>query len=367
MKQNWLLHSLAALLCLSSCAPHPTPSPAVEATSCNEFTDALRVSFLDVGQGDATLITCPDKKTQLLVDAGTSDTLYPGGEEKFLTALMAALDGDNTIEYALNTHPDIDHIYGLRRLLASDSGISIQSYIDNGANNLDSEKEELVRELVKQSGIEYLALEDGKLHAWSFCGTGPNAAQFKIFAPTPATFKKLNCPAPLNDCSLVSRLEFQGVSFLFMADATLNWEKIALADKSIDDLKHATVLTLGHHANYSASRELLQTIAPQATVISTGQHEIGATARWGYPRSDVIDRVNHYMTHYQGETIDAKRELTACKEVDESCIWIPRAVTRSTWSTALHGSIQMYASQGALCVASENGSSYSFVSAKTTR
>ena len=68
-------------------------------------TDFLQVAFLDVGQGDAILITAPNKN-QILIDGGP--------DKKVIRALGRAVPFfDRSIDLVVATHPDLDHIGGL--------------------------------------------------------------------------------------------------------------------------------------------------------------------------------------------------------------------------------------------------------------
>jgi competence protein ComEC len=92
----------------------------------------LHVAFLDVGQGDAILVTTPDGR-QLLIDGGPAPTDLNwrlGQEMPFW---------DRTLEMVVNTHPDSDHLGGLVSLLdryqvqqavVSDLAISSQLYLE---------------------------------------------------------------------------------------------------------------------------------------------------------------------------------------------------------------------------------------------
>ena len=82
--------------------PEPEPEPAT-------LTD-LVVKFVDVGQGDASIIEFPDGKTMLI------DT--PRGKADTVMATLRA-DGRPTIDWLVATHPDADHIGGLDSVISS--------------------------------------------------------------------------------------------------------------------------------------------------------------------------------------------------------------------------------------------------------
>ena len=66
-------------------------------------TGKLEVRFIDVGQGDATLIACPDGNHHLLIDSG--DNRYPGSSKKFRSFLTNSFKGKPfRIDVAIASH-----------------------------------------------------------------------------------------------------------------------------------------------------------------------------------------------------------------------------------------------------------------------
>lgn len=111
-----LLFLLLSILLIAGCmqAEKPQKKPAVAG-------DDMRVSFIDVGQGDAILIEAPNGKT-MLVDGGKK------GEGKAVVEYIRQ-QGVKRLDYVVATHPDADHIGGLIAVLNS---ISVRQFIDSG-------------------------------------------------------------------------------------------------------------------------------------------------------------------------------------------------------------------------------------------
>ena len=80
----------------------------------------VRVYFLDVGQGDATLIDCGE--TEVLIDGGTNSA----GKD-VVAAIAPYIDGK--LDYVIATHPDADHVGGLDAVLAA---FEVGEVIDSG-------------------------------------------------------------------------------------------------------------------------------------------------------------------------------------------------------------------------------------------
>src|SRR6185312_17204759 len=111
--------SLGLLLCLLAVAP---ASAAPESTK-----NALRIYFVDVEGGQATLFVTPANES-LLIDTG-----WPGHDERDADRIVAAAQnaGINKIDYVLITHFHTDHVGGLPQLAAK---IPINAFLDHGDN-----------------------------------------------------------------------------------------------------------------------------------------------------------------------------------------------------------------------------------------
>ena len=100
--------------------PGTAPSPASTATAGSAAPGAsplgkLEVHVINVGQGDAILIRCPDGHHQMLIDSG--DTRYPGSTVSFQNAMSELQSKDDPIEVVVASHPHADHIGNMEWLL----------------------------------------------------------------------------------------------------------------------------------------------------------------------------------------------------------------------------------------------------------
>lgn len=223
----------------------------------------LHVAFLDVGQGDAILITLPHSSRQILIDGGPSatDLNWRLGQEMPFW--------DRTLEMVINTHPDADHLGGLPSLL--DRYRVEQALVTDvaGTSQLYQEWETELAEArltpaVAQAGMQ---LE---------LGQGITAT---ILSPGPAT---AGIDEP-NNHSVVLRLQFGQVSFLLAGDIEQPVEeRLVLAHAPLA----ATVLKSNHHGSKTSSSEMfLEAVNPQIVVISVGDDN-----RFGHPAPEILDR-----------------------------------------------------------------------------
>jgi len=241
--------------------------------------DKLRVSFLDVGQGEA-----------ILIQKGSQQVLVDGGPSPQLLALELGERmpfWDRTIELVVLSHPHADHITGLVEVM--------QRY-------------RVERVLYPESDYglpicrEWLGLIGEKDIECTIA-----RAEQEIDLGDGVTMKVLNPPATLlsgtnsdiNNNSVVLNLSDGEVSFLLTGDIEREAEFGLIARGS--DLS-VTVLKAGHSGSKtSTTPEFLAEVSPVAAVISVGENS------YGHPSGEVIDRLEAevgkeyiYRTDQQG-------------------------------------------------------------------
>ena len=222
----------------------------------------LHVRFLDVGQGDAVLITTPGGQ-RVLVDGGPNPVVL-------LSELGRALPfWERKIDWVALTHPDKDHLSGLVPLLER---YQVEGVLETGAagrSPLSREWEELLQ---KKSIPRHTA-----------------AAGMVIDLGHGATMDVLSPPASEagaagegdNNASLVLRLAYGQTSFLLTGDLEERGEQALL--QSGRPLG-STVLKVSHHgAGTATTPAFLRRVAPQLAVISVGENRFGHPLRTPWP------------------------------------------------------------------------------------
>ncbi|GJL58175.1 MAG: DNA internalization-related competence protein ComEC/Rec2 [Nitrospirales bacterium] len=235
----------------------------------------VRVTFLDVGQGDATLIELPDGQT-VLIDGGPSYRRLDMGRAVIGPYLWN--QGIRRLDHVVATHPQWDHVGGLPWVLDT---FEVGQYWDNGI----SRPERFFSRL-------HLAVESAGLQEQtSRAGTvivSPGPCSLTVLSPSHnqemEKYGSGTVPSgrDLNNRSLVTRLECGTHSFLFTADAE---------QQSLDELLHvsnglsARIVKVPHHgAKSSLHREWVHRLQVEAMVISVGAHN-----RYGHPAPEVLD------------------------------------------------------------------------------
>jgi len=213
----------------------------------------LEIIFLDIGQGDATLIKTPFGQN-ILIDGGPDSAV--------LKRLGKNLPWwDKKIDLMILTHPHDDHIVGLNEVIRI---YDVQMIIYTGII-YDSPAYENWQELVKKYQISTIVVDRPQI-----INLGDNC-DLEILYPRQAIYGQ--GIDNLNNSSIASRLICEGTKILLMGDAEREEEKELLAtniDLSTDILK------VGHHGSDTASsQEFLDKVQPKYAVIEVGENNFG--------------------------------------------------------------------------------------------
>jgi competence protein ComEC len=226
----------------------------------------LHVAFLDVGEGDATLITTP-RGQQILVDGGPSPTALTSGLGQEMPFW------DRSIDLVVMTHADADHITGLVEVLRR---YRVGGWLENGRAEGQAIYEECQKELaagqVTRSAIQAGAKID--------LGDGGILA---VLNPATAHDPLATTRADANDQSVVLRLTWDQASVLLTGDIGAEAESLLIWS---EQPLSANVLKVAHHgSNSSSSAAFVTAVHPSYAVISTG------AGNWfGHPATAVLDR-----------------------------------------------------------------------------
>lgn len=238
--------------------------------------NVLEVHYIDVGQGDATLIL--QNGHAMLIDAGNNS------QGTKLQAYFRSL-GIKKFDYIVGTHADADHIGGLDVILYKFDCDKVLMY--------DSEKETRTYEDVVVS----LQSKDMKKHAPVAGETYPlGEAEFTIVSPVDAREYDDS-----NSSSIGILLQYGKTRFLFTGDAEEDAEKKMV--QGTIPLK-ADVFKAAHHGSDTANtEEFLEAVSPEYAVISCGEGN-----SYGHPHAEVIDRfrklgIKIFRTDEQGTIV----------------------------------------------------------------
>ena len=216
----------------------------------------VRVHFIEVGQGDATLI-----------DARELEVLIDGGTNKAGPRLVEYLRGhvDGVLDYIIATHPDHDHIGGLDDVLTA---FQVGEIIDSGYPN------------TTQSWVDY----------WAAVEAEPDCLlsfdEDRIIPLTETAYLEIietgDHWTASNDMSVIAQLVCGEVEVLFTGYMTATAEV-----ESLSLFRDVDVLKIGHHGSKtSTSQEFLEVIRPEYAVASYKQGN-----SYGHPTAVVLQRL----------------------------------------------------------------------------
>jgi competence protein ComEC len=252
-------------------------------------TARLRVTVLDVGQGDSILIQTPSGR-DILVDGGPGAAVLRGLGDELPWY-------DRSIELMVLTHPQSDHALGLldvlarydvRRIVAGPGAEPSATY-RAWITSANGEGEPIAS---ARQGMRF-DLGDGV----TMDVLGPSESQ--------ATSTKIN------NTGAVLKITWHDVSFLLTGDIDADAER-ALIDDGVD--LRATVLKVAHHGSATSStREFLDAVEPSVAAISAGRNN-----SFGLPNADAVKRLDQYAAVYDTATDGALHF-----ETDGYRLWVP--------------------------------------------
>lgn len=228
--------------------------------------EELKVSILDVGQGDGIFIETPTQG-QVLIDGG------PG--KKVLSELGEVMSmRDRDIDIVIATHTDLDHIGGLVEVLKR---YEVKKVIVNGFDA----KTDIAKnfyQVARDKNIEIIQAEAGDRIDLG------DQIFFDIVSPVPSDLSPM--PEKSNEVMIMGKLIYQDDTFFFAGDVERP-DEIRLA-QSLYPLE-SDVLKVAHHGSkYSSTDLFLEKVHPGYAVISVGDHN-----RYGHPTQEALSRLAH--------------------------------------------------------------------------
>lgn len=224
----------------------------------------LSVHFIDVGQGDCTLVMCEGHN--MLIDAGESDQ-----GKKVVEYLKA--QNIECLDYVIGTHPHSDHIGGLRAVVESDIKIDkiIMPKIPDEQVPTSYTYTKLLKAIINK-GLTVTKADD---------------SEFDLGCAVINTYTPKKVYKNLNDYSVATKITHGGNSFLITGDLGKQSEK-ELINRGCN--LSAKVLQAGHHGSRESSiKQFLEKVNPSYAVI-----QCGAGNSYGHPHDEALERISKY-------------------------------------------------------------------------
>jgi competence protein ComEC len=267
---------------------------------------SLRVTFLDVGQGDSALVDLPDGSAILIDGGGLVGSPIDVGERT--VAPLLAARRRSKLDAVVLSHPHPDHFLGLSSALAR---VRTRTFWDTGQGEVEGVAGHYAGLLadLRARGVRVLNPVD-------LCGSHAfGGAVIEVLAPCP----NITPDRGANDNSFVIRIRFGERAILFVGDAE-HEEEAELVQHEGARLR-ADVLKVGHHGSRtSSSPAFVAAVAPSVAVISCGVRN-----RFGHPHEPTLqtfrrfgvrvlrtDRVGSVVVTTNGRSLDV-RSMTGAR------------------------------------------------------
>ncbi|OGH64192.1 MAG: hypothetical protein A2821_03830 [Candidatus Magasanikbacteria bacterium RIFCSPHIGHO2_01_FULL_41_23] len=242
--------------------------------STSPLNPTLKVNFLDVGQGDATLIIFPDGQ-EMLVDCG---------RDAIILAALARVRHwqDRTLDYLVVTHPDADHYGGCIDVLKQ---YTVKHIYFNGFAKENSQLLQTFHQTVldeENIGADFIIVSSSKELFIA-------STSIRFLYPDHSIVQNPRVPGESsiesNNTSIVMKISYGKLSVLLTGDMEMPLENYLI--KKYGSILNVEVLKIGHHGSKSSSgEEFLGRVMPQYCVISSGQNN-----SYGHPALRVLKRL----------------------------------------------------------------------------
>jgi len=227
-----------------------------------------KVSFIDVGQGSATLIETGE--STILIDGGGSSFSKRSVGETVIAPFLWN-KGINTVDTIIITHPDADHYNGLKYILDhfSPKLIWVRDLYGH-----DQNYKNFIRLAQEKTDLVSVPIAGDEIHE--------NSMILQCLANLKDQHFKNTRSGHSANTGLIIKGCFKQHCFLFPGDINISMEQFLLQQHI--DLKADTLLSPHHGSKTSNSKEFLSAVSPQKTIVSAGRSNKGY-----FPHQNFLD------------------------------------------------------------------------------
>lgn len=268
--------------------------------------DNLEINFIDVGQGDSTLIRVSNKT--ILIDGGGSSygETFDVGEQTLFPYLLDR--GINEIDYVIVSHFDSDHCQGLNFVMEN---MKVKNAIISSLGQESNEYDTFIN-LAQKQETNLIYVKKGDI-------IKIGEAIIKILFPDnePITDNEKNNNA------LVFKFMWKNISILFTGDIEEKAENkiLNLYEENLEELQ-STILKVAHHGSKtSTTKSFLEAVKPQIALVGVGEDN-----NFGHPNSGVIERLESigckiYRTDECGEiSFKFKNQISVSTKISSNMV-----------------------------------------------
>lgn len=246
------------------------------------YEQPFTMSFLDVGQGSATLIHCKDPDFTMLVDTGEQ------GNDGVILDELKRLD-TKKLDYVVLSHPHSDHVGSFPELAKTNLSIKnvMLPLLDNDRLGEDTALYHVILGSIRNTGAKIVTAKPGKRLTFE-AKKSDESVKVEVLGPIGGKEKQTG---NLNNRSVFVKVTYGDVSVLLTGDGEYAEEMDVIEWLNSDEGKasgvtgQATILVAGHHGSYtSSSRRFLAVVQPKYGIISCGKDN-----DFGHPHDSVLE------------------------------------------------------------------------------
>ncbi len=279
---------------------------AFPAVSAEAQGNTLKIVFIDVGQGDSTLVILPNGRT-VLIDGGERDQ-----SQTVLSALQS--QGVSRLDIVVATHPHADHIGGLIGVINS---VDVGQVVDSGQIHTTQTFGDFL-DAIDSKGIPLVPVHEGQT-----IDLDP-AVSMLVLNPDDTVPVGAHDEDNFNNNSVAIRLDYGEFSAIFPGDIESETEGRLAAEKDLD----VDVLLASHHGSRGSNTSVyLQDATPDVVVIYAGEDN-----PYGHPHQEALDRIDLagpqyvFRTDVDGTIIlesDGNEEYTMRTDESNQAVVVP--------------------------------------------
>lgn len=237
------------------------------------YNIGFRLFFVDVGQGDSSLIVT-NNNTRILLDGGGSEgSDYDVGERVLVPYLLDR--GIYKIDYVVISHFDSDHCKGLFTVIEK---LNVKNVVISKQGEF-SKNYEYFLGLASARNVNIIYIRDGDRIQID------NTTYIDFFWPK----EELVRENILNNNSIVCKFNYKNISVLFTGDIEEIAEKRIITEYRKCNVLNSSILKVAHHGSKTSStQEFLELVKPKIALVG-----VGTNNNFGHPSNSVIEKLEN--------------------------------------------------------------------------
>ena len=261
----------------------------VSAVSCGskssdkETFPEMTVTFLDVGKADSMIIRTP--QSTVIIDCGEK------GDGKEIVSLLED-EGVTTVDYLIITHYDKDHVGGASKVIKN---LDVKNVLAPDYEEISEEMDKYHKALAEKNITPQLLTSDLSFEL--------DSADYTVFAPEKDYYGEDND----NDFSLVTKVKYHDITFLYTGDA------MEQRLEEIMDVGHCDLLKVPYHGRKLDNlKDFLDAVTPACAVVCTSAEEFASKTQNALSERNIPT----YSTCYNGRitAVSNGRDLNVTSE-----------------------------------------------------